>query len=51
MLYQNLIQKKKEESSIFMNILGIENENDLIDLLVVDRPSEYNEYLPDYLKE
>lgn len=34
-----------------MSVIGVENENALIDLMVLDRPSEMNALLPEYLKE
>ena len=49
--YNDLVKGKKASSEIVMSVIGVENENALIDLMVLDRPSEMNALLPEYLKE
>jgi hypothetical protein len=48
--YREMLAKKRENSAIMLSVMGIEHENELTDLLVIDRPSEMGEELPDHLK-
>ena len=48
--YEDLVAKKKENSSIVLSVLGVEGQSQLIDLLMIDRPEQMQD-IPEALKD